>query len=116
MILLLFIFITLFAFYNYYFIVDKQKEWHFVGGLLRGLTIIIILTYNLTEFSYNTVYMIVGATLLNWVVYDAILNILREKSLFYRGKNTIDSFIKSDCLYICAKLAALIIGIILFML
>lgn len=133
MIALIFIIIVLLSLYNAFVVlhitaysVDDQKRyskiWHFYSGLVRFSIIIIIATYNFTEFTEKTIYIITGLTLLNWIIYDLILNILRGKAIFYRGTmksgtgSVIDKFFKNDGLYILCKIIALVSGIILLIL
>jgi len=123
-------FIVLLAIYNAYIIKwgvayyepdrsNAGKIWHFVGAVVRALLIICIATYNFSEISYNTIYVIVALFLLNWVVYDIVLNAFRGEFIFYRGSTKtgttsfIDKLFANDWLYLISKIIALLTGLFL---
>ena len=111
------ILIILFALYNHYIIQWYQTrakkysvKWHFVGGLIRVLLILAICDYNLIHS--------LGWILIQWVVYDAFLNLFRKLPFFYKGSGTgsqIDNLFSNQKIYIICKILSIISGAVLLL-
>ena len=55
-----------------------NKLWHFTGGLIRCCV----------AFFFLDCIDAIAILLMHWIVYDALMNIIRGKAIFYEGSQT----------------------------
>ena len=80
-----------------------NKAWHFVGGLIRCSIAFFLVDWKTA----------IAILLMHWLVYDAIINLIRGKSFFYEGSAStgtgsgIDRYLSSEFSIILKSLAFL---------
>ena len=80
-----------------------NKAWHSLGSLIR-----ICIVFFFTDIKTG-----IAIILMQWIVYDALINLVRGKALFYEGSlssgtgSTIDRLLSSELSIILKSLAFL---------
>lgn len=78
------------AFTDYYIIQEAKgygRKWHITDAVYYSL--IMALIYIISDNLYIVLFMLVS----RWFIFNTVLNLLRKKQVWYRGKKGFDHYI-----------------------